>query len=72
MLFLLEKGFHHHSHHDVEINYILEGEMFDNGEVRYGPGDFIRKEKGDKHHYTVGEDCDLLVVAIHNGFDIVM
>ncbi len=59
-----------HEHHGLETNFILQGELFDNGEKRYGPGEYVQKQEGDEHHFTVGKDSDLLMIVIHNGFDI--
>ena len=44
-----------HGHRGVEMTQVLEGEFFD-GDVRYGPGDFLEAGDDVEHSLVVGAD----------------
>jgi hypothetical protein len=44
--------------------------MHDRGRV-YGPGSIIESATGTTHEYTAGPGRDLIIVSLHNGFELV-
>lgn len=68
----LEPGatFPHHRHLGPERTFVLDGMMHDRGQL-HRPGSVIESATGTAHHYTAGAGRDLIIVSLHNGFEIV-
>lgn len=65
-------AFPRHSHQGREVNYVLEGTLVDEDGTVYGPGTFVDKDVQDVHGFRVGDERPLVMVVIHNGFEIQM
>jgi quercetin dioxygenase-like cupin family protein len=68
----LEPGatFPSHRHLGPERTFVLDGVMQDRGRV-YGPGSVIESAAGTAHDYAAGPGRDLIIVSLHNGFEII-
>ncbi len=68
----LEPGatFPDHRHLGPERTFVLDGVMHDRGRS-YGPGSVIASETGTAHRYTADPGRDLIIVSLHNGFELV-
>jgi len=68
----LEPGatFPNHRHLGPERTFVVEGIMHDRGRV-YGPGSIIESATGTAHDYTAGPGRDLIIVSLHQGFELV-
>ena len=68
----LEPGatFPDHRHLGPERTFVVDGVMHDRGRV-YGPGSVIESDTGTAHHYTAGPGRDLIIISLHNGFELV-
>jgi putative transcriptional regulator len=62
--------FPNHRHLGPERTFVLDGIMHDRGAV-YGPGSVIESATGTAHDYTAGAGRDLIIVSLHNGFELV-
>jgi putative transcriptional regulator len=60
------KALPHHSHQGVELTQVLQGEFFD-GDVRYGPGDFLEVEGAHAHRPVVGANQECVCVIASQG-----
>lgn len=61
-----------HSHRGPEVNYVLEGRLIDDDGTVYGPGSFVSKDERHVHGFRVGDERPLVMVVIHNGYDVKM
>jgi putative transcriptional regulator len=68
----LEPGatFPNHRHLGPERTFVLDGVMLDRGRS-YGPGSVIESATGTEHDYTAGPGRDLIIISLHNGYQIV-
>lgn len=64
--------FPRHTHQGREVNYVLSGQIIDEDGAVYGPGTYLDKDVHDVHGFRVGEAGPLVMVVIHNGFEIQM
>ena len=60
-----------HRHLGPEVNLILTGRVIDDDGTVYLPGDVVAKTVADVHGYRVGEESDLIIVALNDGFELV-
>jgi putative transcriptional regulator len=56
----------HHGHRGIELTQVLQGEFFD-GDVRYGPGDFLEAEGRHEHRPVVGANQECVCVIASQG-----
>ena len=63
-------AFPRHEHTGREVNYILQGGLIDEDGTHYGPGEYCEKAKGNPHGFKVADEGVLVMVVMHNGFDI--
>jgi putative transcriptional regulator len=68
----IESGatFPNHRHLGPERTFVLDGTMHDRGRA-YGPGSVIESATGTAHDYTAGPGRYLIIVSLHNGFELV-
>jgi quercetin dioxygenase-like cupin family protein len=68
----LEPGatFPSHRHLGPERTFVLDGVMHDRGRT-YGPGSVIESATGTEHEYTAGAGRDLIIISLHNGYQII-
>jgi putative transcriptional regulator len=68
----LEPGatFPNHRHLGRERTFVLDGIMLDRGRT-FGPGSVIESATGTEHDYTAGAGRDLIIISLHNGYEIV-
>jgi len=61
--------FPRHRHRAGEITIVLDGVMYDRGQV-YGPGAVIEAEPGSSHDYRAGAGRDLILLSRHGGIEL--
>lgn len=59
-----------HAHLGREVNFILQGSLHDDDGTVYGPGTYTDKGPDDVHEYLVGDEAPIVMVVVHNGFEI--
>lgn len=60
-----------HKHHGPEIVYVLQGSLHDSDGHVYVPGEACPKTVDDIHSFTVGTECDAVIVVVQVSFEIV-